>query len=691
MNYELKNVIILIILIVNIAASPSQPSMNHEVNQAKQDYPSPEWERELLELRSLAPRQAFNVDREDAGFDSLSKHDWKKSRAKHFKKANVTTDFLDLQHEDMDFPLPHLTTATVNFHRHYNSSNTLENELKGLNKNNSNNKKLKSATKKDEDGEEDYDDYEDEDGDENYLRENDDWMETTQTPTAETTSSYDSLVESLTIFLGSPERSSEISSRRSHKSNKEIDFKGLTELDTVRKMGKGANIPQDLVDAVDPEADENLLELMVRIAENPVEWRNVHKAMQRLDRAMLTSDKILSHSYEKKEIGKRSSPYREERKKKQKHAKLRKRKGNYRYSDKWTKDFLSEKQRKGRKNRTKSRSRHRAKNKNKPKELLHPFKSSSSTPGKIRHGTYENENSDYGKYSENSINSVIEKLRLNKNGDNPYTFADLKPKSAPFEFNNSENKNFERWKTGKWPEWPNLNNYRPKTISSGSSTGFETKYHHSRHRDSSFKKKLKEIRRWGLLKQNRKNLFDNWSSRSNEVDENNSWKDDKNNVKTVGKEDSKLAEKAKMLAANNWSAPEGQKEKVWPHFSYHRVTSSPSVQQRDAGAQPRHRSAYVAVSVIPSNDTGNTLRKNPPKSDTSQKTNPQHKIQNGYSKNRSLPDLFNQLVDNKTLPDDQEKNSLRTIEERFHFKNEDRTRLQQVMRDANSSNKTTLF
>ena len=173
---------------------------------------------------------------------------------------------MDLQQEDMDFPLPHLTTATVNFHSHNYSSNTLENELKGLNNNhkknkNSNNKKFKSSTKTkkldeekgdeiEEESEEDYDDYDEEDDDntdENYLRENNEWMETTtQTPTTETTSSYDSLVESLTIFLGSPVRSSEISSKRSHKSNKEIDFKGLTELDTVRKMGKAANIPQDV-------------------------------------------------------------------------------------------------------------------------------------------------------------------------------------------------------------------------------------------------------------------------------------------------------------------------------------------------------------------------------------------------------------------------------------------------------------
>lgn len=34
-----------------------------------------------------------------------------------------------------------------------------------------------------------------------------------------------------------------------------------------------------LVDSVDPEADENLLELMVRIAENPEKWRSIHAAI----------------------------------------------------------------------------------------------------------------------------------------------------------------------------------------------------------------------------------------------------------------------------------------------------------------------------------------------------------------------------------------------------------------------------
>jgi hypothetical protein len=35
-----------------------------------------------------------------------------------------------------------------------------------------------------------------------------------------------------------------------------------------------------LVDAVSPKADEDLLELMVRIAENPSEWQHVHHKLR---------------------------------------------------------------------------------------------------------------------------------------------------------------------------------------------------------------------------------------------------------------------------------------------------------------------------------------------------------------------------------------------------------------------------
>lgn len=46
---------------------------------------------------------------------------------------------------------------------------------------------------------------------------------------------------------------------------------------------------------------------------------------------------------------------------------------------------------------------------------------------------------------------------------------------------------------------------------------------------------------------------------------------------------------------------EASSNKQWPHFAYHRVTSSPQIlaqQQKEAQQRARHRSAYIAVSVI---------------------------------------------------------------------------------------------
>jgi hypothetical protein len=46
---------------------------------------------------------------------------------------------------------------------------------------------------------------------------------------------------------------------------------------------------------------------------------------------------------------------------------------------------------------------------------------------------------------------------------------------------------------------------------------------------------------------------------------------------------------------------EAPSSKQWPHFAYHRVTSSPQVlaqQQQEAQQRARHRNAYIAVSVI---------------------------------------------------------------------------------------------
>jgi hypothetical protein len=46
---------------------------------------------------------------------------------------------------------------------------------------------------------------------------------------------------------------------------------------------------------------------------------------------------------------------------------------------------------------------------------------------------------------------------------------------------------------------------------------------------------------------------------------------------------------------------EASSSKQWPHFAYHRVTSSPQIlaqQQKEAQQRARHRNAYIAVSVI---------------------------------------------------------------------------------------------
>ncbi|PSN35053.1 hypothetical protein C0J52_24065, partial [Blattella germanica] len=77
--------------------------------------------------------------------------------------------------------------------------------------------------------------------------------------------------------------------------------------------------------------------------------------------------------------------------------------------------------------------------------------------------------------------------------------------------------------------------------------------------------------------------------------------------------------KQREILANTWSQmPQQQKPSVidsaiahhskepannkqWPHFAYHRVTSSPQIlaqQQKEAQQRARHRNAYIAVSVI---------------------------------------------------------------------------------------------
>lgn len=345
---------------------------------------------------------------------------------------------------------------------------------------------------------------------------------------------------------------------------------------------------------------------------------------------MSSTSRVFASSYQKKEIGKRSSPYTEEEngfhsrdkplsKKRLKHSKTRRKKGNRHHSSKWAsndenKHAHEKKPRKNRKNRNKSHK-HKSKNKmSKQKSLTSPYEVKYDTGQKIRHNAQV---PDFGKYSSNSISSVIEKPIL-KNDNIPYAYTNFKPKSAPLAsevFNVDENKNFERWKIKyggktedyKYPEWPRFRSefqthiYRPKPKIAN--TRYEPKVHH-RHSEDSYKNKMKEIRRWGLLKQNRKNILKNLSENNDAGSEN--WKET-NSIESGGRQTDKLVDKAKILATNKWPSPEESKEKVWQRFTYHRVTSSPSVQQRDAGAQPRHPSAYVAVSVIPSNSTGKCL------------------------------------------------------------------------------------
>ncbi|PSN35054.1 hypothetical protein C0J52_24063, partial [Blattella germanica] len=66
-----------------------------------------------------------------------------------------------------------------------------------------------------------------------------------------------------------------------HKESEEAEFDTVHKLEQVRELDKKANIPQKLVDSVSPKADEDLLELMVRIAENPAEWQRVHNVLRK--------------------------------------------------------------------------------------------------------------------------------------------------------------------------------------------------------------------------------------------------------------------------------------------------------------------------------------------------------------------------------------------------------------------------
>ncbi|KAL0269264.1 UNVERIFIED_CONTAM: hypothetical protein PYX00_007067 [Menopon gallinae] len=422
--------------------------------------------------------------------------------------------------------------------------------------------------------------------------------------------SSDPLVDSLAHFLGTPEDNWQMSD---HRVGEEIDFGDVWELDAVRQIGKEANVPQYLVDSVDPEADENLLELMVRIAENPEKWRSIHSAIERLDQAA----EKLDESYERKDIEKRSSPY---------------------------------------------------------QEHYHPHKEMSHTKRK-KLAMMKKRKKKKHEWEEGPERPYADKIRHDHRKEE-YGSSFEKPKSAAYAsvvFPSNENQNFERWKVRyqpvepedveggvpkdyKHPKWPtrtssDYNRYAKKKLK------MKAMVKEAKEKEKS----AADLRRWQVLKFN-KHLVDKWS-KVKDLKGQEAASEEKH-------EDAGMTAKEKSLATNNWVTPKEHKEN-WPHFAYHRVTSSPSVQQRDAGAQPRHRSAYVAVSVVPTNSTGAVDSKPHP-------SEPHHK-------QNKLPDLFDHVLD------EQEKaKSLKEVEDKFHMGDSERLRLQQVMRDAsNSSNRTT--
>ncbi|KAJ9582443.1 hypothetical protein L9F63_003212, partial [Diploptera punctata] len=57
----------------------------------------------------------------------------------------------------------------------------------------------------------------------------------------------------------------------------------------IREIEKKTSVSQKLVDSVSARADEDLLELMVRIAQNPEKWHQVHHELQLLDQDLVSS------------------------------------------------------------------------------------------------------------------------------------------------------------------------------------------------------------------------------------------------------------------------------------------------------------------------------------------------------------------------------------------------------------------
>ena len=97
---------------------------------------------------------------------------------------------------------------------------------------------------------------------------------------------------------------------------------------------------------------------------------------------------------------------------------------------------------------------------------------------------------------------------------------------------------------------------------------------------------------------------------------------------------------------------EASSSKQWPHFAYHRVTSSPQIlaqQQKEAQQRARHRNAYIAVSVIAPPGKSKGLNKTQNKTNSSLLQTPQkswNKVNQPPTKPPAtpLPDKMDQLL-----------------------------------------------
>jgi len=97
---------------------------------------------------------------------------------------------------------------------------------------------------------------------------------------------------------------------------------------------------------------------------------------------------------------------------------------------------------------------------------------------------------------------------------------------------------------------------------------------------------------------------------------------------------------------------EASSSKQWPHFAYHRVTSSPQIlaqQQKEAQQRARHRNAYIAVSVIAPPGKNKGLSKTQNKTNSSLLQTPQKswmKVNEPPTKPTAtpLPDKMDQLL-----------------------------------------------